>query len=150
MVAGLFIGATADAVDRALAGTRGTVAVVGLPRLARALAERGRRVVAIADAPRALRRKRVDGAYASGAALPMQDSALAAVVGVGAGSVPAWAELLREWSRVVEEGGAVVMVDRGARPELSRRALCGGLMDLEQRVAGRTVITRGLVAKIPG
>lgn len=150
MVAGLFIGATANAVERALVDTRGAIAVIGSARLARALAERGRRVVAIEDAPRALRRKRVDGAYATAAALPVRNGALAAVVGVGAGSVPAWAELLREWSRVVEEGGAVVMVDRGARPELSRRALCGGLMDIEQRAAGRTIVTRGLVAKIPG
>ena len=56
-----------------------------------------------------------------------------------------WELTLRDWTRVVKDGGAIVFVDRGHAPEASRRALCGGLTELEQRHAGRVVITSGLV-----
>jgi hypothetical protein len=150
MIGSLFIGATADAVESALAGVEGEVAVLASPRLARALDERGRAVIAVTPELRSLRRARVRGVYAGAGALPFADASLGAVVGLGAGTSDDWPELVREWSRAVVEGGAVVLVDRGSRPELSRRALCGGLMDLEQRAAGRTGVTSGLVAKIPG
>ena len=152
MLGTLFIGAAVEAVDRALGSAlvEGAIAVVGAPRLTRALSDRGRSVVAIGDYRRAVRRTRVTGACASALALPFGDGALAAVVGAGAGTTTAWPELLREWSRAVAEGGVAVMVDRAAGPELSRRAMCGGMMDLEQRAAGRTIVTSGLVARNPG
>jgi len=150
MIGELFIRTTVEAVERALAGTSGQIAVVGPVRLAGALTKRGHSAIALVADPRSLRRKHLDGACAGAAALPVGDGAFGAIVGAGAGSSTEWLELLLEWTRVVVEGGAVVMVDRGARPELSRRALCGGLMDIEQRTAGRTVVTSGLVAKIPG
>src|SRR5207245_881240 len=60
-----------------------------------------------------------------------------------------WQHTLREWARVTRDGGAIVLVDRGSvrgrAPEASRRALCAGLTELEQRRVGRLVITSGLV-----
>ena len=53
---------------------------------------------------------------------------------------------IRAWSRVVRDGGALVFVDHGHPHEASRRALCGGLCEIEQRRAGRAVITSGLVS----
>ena len=131
MLGSLFIGPTATLVDAALTqvdGARadGTVAVVGPPRLARALSERGRSVVAVSAQPRSLKRLRESGVYAAPGSLPVADGTLAAVVGVGAGSTDHWEELVREWSRAVADGGCVVLVDRGSPSELTRRALCGG------------------------
>jgi len=48
----------------------------------------------------------------------------------------------------VRDGGAIVLVDRGRAPDASRRALCGGLTELEQRRAGRVVVTSGLVTHL--
>jgi len=59
-----------------------------------------------------------------------------------------WEDLLRGWSRVVRDGGAIVFVDRGHAHEASRRALCGGLTEIEQRRAGRAVITSGVVSHL--
>jgi hypothetical protein len=59
-----------------------------------------------------------------------------------------WETALREWTRVVRDGGAIVLVDRGHAPEASRRALCGGLTEIEQRHAGRAVVTSGLVSHL--
>jgi hypothetical protein len=42
----------------------------------------------------------------------------------------------------------IAFVDRGHAPEASRRALCAGLSELEQRHAGRNVITSGLVTHL--
>ena len=148
LLGNLFMGPAAGAVVEALAGATGVVVVAGAPRLARAIAERGRAVVALSDEPRSLRKHRDPGAYASSAALPFADASIGAVVGVAPGD--RWSELVAEWSRVVADGGAVVMVDRAPPTEASRRALCGGLMNIEQRTAGRTVVTSGQVAKLPG
>jgi hypothetical protein len=41
-----------------------------------------------------------------------------------------------------------VMIDRGHAPEASRRALCAGLSELEQRHVGRVVVTSGLVSHL--
>jgi hypothetical protein len=49
---------------------------------------------------------------------------------------------------VVRDGGAIVLVDRGRAPEASRRALCAGLSEIEQRHAGRVVVTSGLVSHL--
>ena len=149
MLGRLFIGPTAALVDQVLAGVDGTVAVVGWPRLARSLSDRGRSIVALSDEPRSLTRPRGEGACAAPESLPVADGSLAAAVGVGVGSIDDWEELVREWSRVVVDGGCVVLVDRGPAAELTRRALCSGLMNIRQRAAGRVIATIGLVAKLP-
>jgi hypothetical protein len=96
------------------------VAVVERPALARLLAG-GRRVDAIGAGQR--------GALSSD---------YGAVVGEPQGE----AELER-WVRALRPGGAIVLIGRGPREEASRWVLCAGLVDIEQRVAGRWFVTSG-------
>jgi hypothetical protein len=58
------------------------------------------------------------------------------VVAVGPGS-------LEGWVQAVCEGGFLVLVDKGHPAVATRRALCAGLVDLEQRLAGKVVVTSG-------
>ena len=146
MLDGLFVTPAVTAIAEALASARaedGKIAVVGNSKLARALAAR-RDVVAVALPPRAAKK--------ATNALPdlssIGDGELAAVVGVDIATSDAWADQLAEWTRVVHDGGAIVIVDRGHASEASRRALCAGLSELEQRHAGRTVVTSGLVSHL--
>ncbi len=115
---------TAAAVAAALAGAEavGAVLVLGAPGLARVLARRGVAALAV--------RARPD-------ALPVATGALGALVAVGG------ADAADEWHRALRPGGAVVLVAAGPEAELSRRVLTGGLVDLEQRRAGRLVVTSG-------
>ncbi|HMG57928.1 MAG TPA: hypothetical protein VK601_30710 [Kofleriaceae bacterium] len=78
----------------------------------------------------------------------VEPASLAAVIGVELATDDDWQATLRAWSRVVRDGGAIVFVDRGHSHEASRRALCGGLSEIEQRHAGRAVITSGLVSHL--
>jgi hypothetical protein len=140
---GLFVTPAVTAIAEALASARaddGKIAVVGNSKLARALAAK-RDVVAVGLPARAAKK--------AANALPdlssIGDGELAAVVGVDIATSDAWATQLAEWTRVVHDGGAIVIVDRGHATEASRRALCAGLSELEQRHAGRTVVTSGLV-----
>lgn len=122
-----FLGRAIEALTETLrAAPGGAVAVIGHPRLARALAERGHTVTE---------------------SLP-DDRSLGAVVGWGAGARDDWQALLAGWSRAVVDGGLLVMVDRAPPAELSRRALCGGLAELQQRAAGRLVVTSGVVTDL--
>jgi hypothetical protein len=105
-------------------------------------------VVGLDEDGRGLRRLRGAAARARGDALPLGDRALGALVGVGAGTRADWADLLAEWSRTIVDGGMLVMVDRAPSIELSRRALCGGLAELQQRPAGRLVVTSGIVSAL--
>jgi SAM-dependent methyltransferase len=141
----LFAGNAASEVEAALAsaGVAGPVAVLGDARLARRLATAGRDVLCIGPSARPLRRARTPVVAGSTSALPLADGALAAVVAVGLAEIDRWEPVLAEWCRVVAPGGLVVVVDRGAQAELGRRALCGGLTAIEQRAAGRTIITTG-------
>lgn len=146
-----FVGPAIDAVAETLrAAPAGPVAVIDQPRVARGLAERGVAVVVVDAQARALRK--LHGAtliQARGDALPVVDGAFGALVGWGAGARPDWADLLAEWSRALVDGGMLVMVDRAAPAELSRRALCGGLAELQQRPAGRRlVVTSGIVTDL--
>jgi len=79
-------------------------------------------------------------------------ASLAAVIATGLAIASDWEATIRGWSRVVRDGGVIVIVDRGGdrglRHEASRRALCGGLSEIEQRHAGRAVITSGLVSHL--
>jgi hypothetical protein len=142
----LFSAPAAGAVEAALAsaGAGGPVAVLGQPRLARALASR-RAVITVAPPAVSLRRAPGPRAYAAERALPVRGGALGGVVACAPAA--GWDEAIAEWSRAVRDGGAIVIVDRVAAPEAARRALCAGLVDIEQRHAGRTVVTSGRVKR---
>ena len=133
MLDGLWIATAAPAVEAALAAmaARGPIAVVDAPRLARALTARGRAVTAL-------------GADDVAAGAPR----FTTLIGVGAGARADWAALLAAWAAALTDGGGLILVDRGAAVELSRRALCAGLTALEQRVAGRWIVTSGLVSRL--
>jgi len=143
---GLFVTPAVTAIGEALASARadGRIAVIGSHRLARALVRPGRDVVPIGLPARAAKK--------AANALPdlstVAAGSLAAVIATDITTSDAWAAKLAEWSRVVRDGGAIVVVDRGHAAEASRRALCAGLSELEQRHAGRTVVTSGLVTHL--
>ena len=144
---GLFVTPAITAISDALASAKaeGTLAVVGNARLATALGA-DRAVIPVAVSARAA--KKLPRAIADLAAV--EPASLAAVIGVDLAIDPDWEATIRGWSRVVRDGGAVVFVDRGHPHEASRRALCGGLTEIEQRHAGRSVITSGLVSHLAG
>lgn len=125
------------------AGSPVAIAVVGNARLAAALGET-REVIPIGLSARAAKKLRGIARELSA----IEPASLAAVVGVDLAVAPGWEEALRGWSRVVKDGGAIVFVDRGHAHEASRRALCGGLTEIEQRRAGRAVITSGVVSHL--
>jgi hypothetical protein len=141
----LFAGQADQEVESALAaaGVDGVVAVLGNVRLARRLANAGRRVVCIGPTSRGLRRSGASAVAGLPGALPLGDGAVGALVAGGLAHQESWEALLAEWCRAVEPGGLVVVVDRASAAELGRLALCGGLTGIEQRAAGRTVITTG-------
>jgi hypothetical protein len=145
MLDGLFVTPSVTAIAEALAsaGATGKLAVIGNAKLARALANE-REVVAVGLTERAA--KRVPGAIADLRAV--DDGSLDAVVGVELAPGDGWKATLTSWKRVVRDGGAIVMVDRGRAAEASRRALCAGLGEIEQRRAGRVVVTSGLVTHL--
>ncbi len=144
-----FLGSAAPSVEAALASIpaaqRGTVVVVTEGRLAAALLKPGRTVGLFEPEAAAVKRP---PAQVSMLTEPPPDRSLAAVVALGLGDRDDWDPTLAAWSRWVVDGGGVVMVDRGPAIELSRRALCGGLTALEQRVAGRWIVTSGLVSDL--
>ena len=129
----LFNGPAAEEVEAALAaaGIDGRVAVLGNARLARHLAGAGRAVVCVGPVARGLKRVRTPAVAALAGALPLAGAAFAALVAGGLAASDSWEPLLGEWCRAVAPGGLVVIVDRGAPAELSRRALCGGLSAVE-------------------
>ena len=146
MLDNLFVAGAIAAVGEALASAHaeeGTVAVIGNARLAGALAKQ-RTTLAVGLSARAA--KKVAGAVDDLAGV--EPRSLAAVIAVDVATDEAWEVALREWTRVVRDGGAIVLVDRGHAPEASRRALCGGLTELEQRRAGRSIVTSGLVSHL--
>jgi hypothetical protein len=142
---GLFVTPAVTAILEALASAKaeGRLAVVGNAKLATALGST-REVIPVALPARAARK--LPGAIAELAAV--EPASLAAVIGTDLATDGDWEATLRGWSRVVRDGGAIVIVDRGHRHEASRRALCGGLTEIEQRQAGRAVITSGLVSHL--
>lgn len=151
MVPMLFIAPLAGAVEDFLkAAPPGPILVLGSPRLARGLAERsGRRVIAALASPRRRRRRDPETLACDERALPVAEGSLAAVVAAGAGEHLDWRERFAEWARVVTPGGAIVLVAPGAgrarATEFSRRALCAGLTEIEQRQVGRCLLTSGRV-----
>jgi len=139
---GLFVTPAATAIGEALTSARadGKLAVVGDAKLASALAAH-RDVLPVGLSARAA--KKTPGAVPDLSAV--EAASLAAVIGVDIVADDAWQATLATWTRVVRDGGAIVLVDRGHAEEASRRALCAGLTEIEQRRAGRAVITSGLV-----
>jgi len=152
MLGSLFLEKTADAVVAALdAGDAGgPVAVIDLVRLGRLLAGRGRAVVQVAARPRSLRRAEGARVHAAATALPIAEGSLGALVVSGVGDVDDWEQRMAGWIQAVRDGGLLVFVDRGPAAELSRRALCGGLARVQQRPAGRSLITSGVVYRPRG
>jgi hypothetical protein len=149
MLSGLFVAPAVAAVGEALqsAHADGTlaVAVIGHAKLAAGLTKLAKHpVLAVGLAERAA--KKVPGALPDLSTI--EAGSLAAVIGIDVVDDEGWETAIREWSRVVKDGGVIVFVDRGHAPEASRRALCGGLTELEQRRAGRLVITSGLVSHL--
>ena len=140
MLDGLFVTPAVTAIDEALASANvaGRIAVIGHAKIASALAGK-HEVLVVGLSARAV--KKVP------AALPdlssVDDKSLSAVVCVDSADAP-----IADWARVVRDGGAIVLVDRGRAPEASKRALCAGLTELEQRHAGRVVVTSGLVTHL--
>ncbi|MCG8417568.1 MAG: class I SAM-dependent methyltransferase [Proteobacteria bacterium] len=151
MLSSIFITQTVNAVCEALESAgidSGAITVLEQPRIGRALASRGHQVVQVADKARSLRRILGDRMCSEPDVLPLADNRIDAVVAPGVGQRDDWNKLLSEWSRVVREGGVIVMVDRAQPTELTRRALCSGLAEIGQRQVGRTIVTSGLVKKI--
>lgn len=146
MLDGLFVTPAVTAINEALASAHaeeGTLVVVGNAKLAAALAEK-REVIAVGLSERAAK-KLVNAIPDTGS---IAGRSCAAVIGVDVVDDAAWETTLRAWSRCVRDGGAIVTVDKGHAEEASRRALCAGLSEIEQRHAGRTVVTSGLVTHL--
>lgn len=147
MLDGLFVTPAVSAISEALAsaGTKddGRLVVVGNPKLAAAL--RGKHAVTpVGMTPRAA--KKLGDALADTSALDARS--FDAVIAVDVADDQDWEAQMRAWSRVVRDGGAIILVDRGHAPEASRIALCAGLTEIEQRTAGRAVVTSGLVSHL--
>jgi hypothetical protein len=142
---GLFVTPAVTAISEALAstGATGTLVVVGNAKLAAALKAK-HEVIAVGLSPRAA--KKLGATLADTSTLDA--GSIAAVIGVDVATDKAWEPTLRDWTRVVRDGGAIVLVDRGHAVEASRRALCAGLSEIEQRSAGRAVVTSGLVTHL--
>jgi hypothetical protein len=143
---GLFVTPAVSAIDEALGSTRadGKLAVVGNAKLATALRDAKRDVLPIGLSARAA--KKLTNTLADLSSI--EDRSLAAVIGVEVATADGWETTLKEWTRVVRDGGALVLVDRGKAPEASRRALCAGLAEIEQRHVGRVVVTSGIVSHL--
>lgn len=146
MLDGLFVTPAVTAIGEALASARaeGRLAVIGNAKLATALTEAKLDVVPIGLSARAA--KKLTNALADLSSIG--DRSLASVIGVDIAVDDGWEITLREWSRCVRDGGVIVFVDRGHAPEASRRALCGGLSEIEQRHVGRVVVTSGVVSHL--
>jgi hypothetical protein len=145
---GLFVTPAVTAITEALssaaiATTDGTLAVVGNAKLATALAT-SRDVLPVGLSARAAKKLPRTIADLS----TVEPRSLAAVIGVDISADADWQATLRTWSGAVRDGGAIILVDRGRPHDASRRALCAGLTEIEQRHAGRAVITSGLVSHL--
>jgi hypothetical protein len=145
VLAGLFVTPAVTAIKDALTSAKieGALAVVGNAKLAAAIGA-VRDVIPVGLSARAA--KKLPRAIADLSSV--EPGSLAALIGVEIASDENWQATLRGWSRVVRDGGAIVFVDRGRPHEASRRALCGGLSEIEQRHAGRIVVTSGLVSQL--
>jgi len=150
---GLFVTPAVTAIGDALAcldhATR--IAVVGNAKLASALAP-GRTVIPIGLSTRAAAKLSktpgIDPPLTHEQLATIEPGTLDALIGVDITEDDHWKATLHGWTRVVRDRGVVVLVDRNQAAEASRRALCAGITELEQRHAGRAVITSGLVTHL--
>jgi hypothetical protein len=152
MLSGLFVAPAVAAVAEALQSARageGMLAVIGNAKLAAQLAKQrpSHGVLGVSLGERAAKKTPKDVQPVEDLA-GVEPASLAAVIGCDVTTDENWERTLLEWTRVVRDGGAVVFVDRGRAPEASRRALCAGLTELEQRRVGRLVVTSGLVSHL--
>lgn len=142
------VAGAAPAIDAALASIGpardAAVAVLGDARLARALAARGRKVLLCGAEAKAVKKVPAGVTVVD----KLADRGAAAVIALGAGERDDWEAAMAGWALAVVDGGGLVLVDRAPPMELSRRALCAGLSALEQRVAGRWIVTSGLVSEL--
>ncbi len=149
MLDGLFVTPAVTAIIEALgtANAGGRLAVIGDAKLAAALG-RSRDVIPVALSTRTA--KKLPNAVPSIDALAaaIGPGSLAGIVATNVTADDGWLATLRSYANLVRDGGALVFVDKGHAPEASRRALCAGLTELEQRHAGRTVVTSGLVTHL--
>ncbi|HLL22827.1 MAG TPA: hypothetical protein VK427_11875 [Kofleriaceae bacterium] len=145
MLDGLFVTPAVTAISEALASAHaeGAIAVVGNAKLATALGDT-REVIPVGLPARAA--KKLPAAVPDFSTIPPRS--LAAVIAIDVTEDNGWADTLRTFTRAVRDGGVLVFVDRGHAEQASRRALCAGLSELEQRHAGRTVVTSGLVSHL--
>ncbi len=151
MLSSLFITQVVSEVGHLLetSGTGDRVVVCDQSRFGRALAASGVSVVLLASKRRSLRRGTGGRVQGHASQLPLAAASVSALVSFGLGHREAWLPFLAEWSRAVRENGRIVLVDKSPPAELTRRALCGGLANIEQCHAGRYVITSGTVTKLP-
>ncbi len=148
MLDGLFVAPAVAAITEALGEIKGTIAVIGDAKIAQALAAK-HTVIAVGISGRAAKKLPQPLAETAVDSVTSIDPAsLAAVVGLNVTEEDGWVETLRAWTRTVRDEGTLVLVDKGHAAEASRRALCAGLTELEQRHAGRAVITSGLVTHL--
>ena len=145
MLESLFVTPAVEAITEALSSAHaaGPVVVIGNAKLAAALRP-SREVVAVGMTARAARR--LGDTLADTTTL--EAGAVAAVIGADVAISETWEVQLHEWTRIVRDGGVIVLVDRGHAAEASRRALCAGLTEIEQRHDGRTIVTSGLVTHL--
>lgn len=151
MLNSLFIGQTVEVIHTALAsaGARsGIVAVLGRPRISRAMEAHGYHVLTLSQKPKSLKRSKGARLYGRFDALPLEQGHLAGLVAFEISQRDNWSHLLSEWSSSVRNRGAIVLVDKASPSELTRRALCGGLKDIEQRQLGRMFVTSGIVCHV--
>ena len=142
MLDGLFVTPAVTAIVEALGSAKadGKLAVIGNAKLATAMAAQRTNYSVVPIGLSARAAKKHPNALPDLASV--ESCTLAAVIAVDVTTADP------EWSRVVRDGGVIVFVDRGHATQASHRALCSGLTEIEQRHAGRTVITSGLVSHL--
>jgi hypothetical protein len=147
-VLSVFIAPVVTAIDQSLVDVDGVIVVLGKPKIARALAARGRRVVVIGSRSKDLRKLGLP-ALVAGESLPLASGSCGALVAGELAKCDDWQALAAEWLRVVADRGVIVCVERAEPAEVSRRVLCAGLTAIEQRRAGRALVTSGVVVTLP-
>jgi len=146
MLDGLFVTPAVTAIVEALGDANGKLAVIGNAKLATALADARKSSEVLPVGMTARAAKKLTNALVDLSSL--DDRSLAGVVGMDIAADDGWELTLRDWTRATRDGGVLVFVDRGHAPEATRRALCAGLTEIQQRQTGRTIVTSGLVTHL--
>ena len=143
MLERLFLGPVAAVVDALLttASPTESLAVGGRVRLDALLSTRARLIVVDAKA-KPLRRVKGVAVVALPDALPLVPRCLSGLVC----TQPETPEQLRELLSYLRDRGTIVMLGAGSEQRASGLALAGGMMDIGQCRAGRTLLTSGVAA----